>query len=144
MKRLLLLILLLPATICYADVGVVATKSGVVVAKEVYAGDVSDLNRQLSDRTAADPTLTFQTFTLPNSAFDATLVPLNQVSLRTAAADLLVNDPGAHSKFVRAVLLVMLDEINTIRATPGVNLTPRTVAQMRTAVQAKLNSGVAD
>lgn len=143
MIKKLLAVLLLAAATVNADIGVVGSKSGVVVAKEIYAGDNSKLSQALSARTAADPTLTFQTFTLPDASFDAVTVPLDQAPLRSGALSLL-NDPAPDSKFVRAVLLVILDEVNTIRTNPALGLAPRTAAQMRTAIQSKLNAGAAD
>jgi hypothetical protein len=63
-------------------------------------------------------------------------------TLRNQAINLLSNDIGANPKFVRAVLLVLLDEINVLRT--ALSLAQRTVAQAKTAVQNKINSGSAD
>jgi hypothetical protein len=66
---------------------------------------------------------------------DATL------TLRKRASDLLdkVNDSEA---LLRALVLVMVDEINILRAEHS--LADRTAAQVRTAIKNKLNSGDAD
>ena len=66
---------------------------------------------------------------------DATL------TLRKKASDLLdkVNDSEA---LLRALVLVMVDEINILRAEHS--LADRTAVQVRTAIKNKLNSGDAD
>lgn len=61
---------------------------------------------------------------------------------RATAVTELLNDTSGNAKFIRAVLLVILDEINVIRA--QLSLTARTVAQLKTAIQSKINSGSAD
>lgn len=61
---------------------------------------------------------------------------------RTAAINDLLTDPSPLSKLDRAILLVVLDEVNVIRT--QLALASRTVAQFKTAVQTKLNSGAAD
>lgn len=43
---------------------------------------------------------------------------------------------------VRAVMLVLLDEVNLLRTAAG--LTPRTAAQMKTAINTKITNGSAD
>lgn len=136
--------LLMVVTIAHADIGVVVTKSGTVIEKDVYAGDTSGVSSLLIARQAADPTLSFQTYTLPDPAFDSTVMPPNQTQLRNDAANELNADFSGNAKFIRAVLLVILDEVNTIRTNPALNLTPRTAAQMKTAIQNKINSGAAD
>jgi hypothetical protein len=45
-------------------------------------------------------------------------------------------------RVVRAVALVLLDEVNALRSQLG--LTPRTVAQVKQAIAAKIDSGAAD
>lgn len=74
----------------------------------------------------------------------ATLPATRNTAERAKAIDQLATDISGGSKLTRAVLLVILDEINTIRTTAALNLTPRTVAQVKTAIQAKINSGSAD
>ena len=56
---------LLPVTL-YADVGVIVKRTGVVVGKEVYAGDCSKLISSLASRHSSDSSLTFQQFDLTN------------------------------------------------------------------------------
>lgn len=65
-------------------------------------------------------------------------------NLRTSAVNSLISDTSPNSKFIRAVLLTILDEINVIRALLPGPPAPRTVAQLRNAVQAKINAGTAD
>lgn len=63
---------------------------------------------------------------------------------RTSAIDTLLNDPNANSKAFRAILLTLLDQINTIRAALPSPLVAITPAQAKAAVQAKINSGAPD
>jgi len=73
------------------------------------------------------------------------LTPAEIVALfRAQAIDLVNVDPTPPSKFVRAVLLTILDEINVIRALLPGPPAPRTVTQMKNAIAAKINAGVAD
>ena len=53
-----------------------------------------------------------------------------------------LNDSDASNKLLCAVILVLLDEINTLRTAVG--LSTRTVNQVKTAVINKLNAGDAD
>src|SRR5580765_7178420 len=48
--------------------------------------------------------------------YDAALVVVDQIPGRASAITLLNTDTSPDSKFIRAVLLVILDEINVIRA----------------------------
>lgn len=165
MKKLLA-VLLFAVSVANADLGVVVSQSGTVIAKEVYAGDTSGVATALSSRQQADPTLTFVTYSLPDSAFTAVVVPVNQVQFRNDAISLLLNDPSANPKTMRAILLVIRDEINLLRqrdrdrsvdvaaATTLADLKARwalrpslddrTSAQGKAAVQARLSSGEAD
>lgn len=61
---------------------------------------------------------------------------------RRAATIALLN--GGDQMISRAMLLVLLDEINTIRGLLVPSQTARTLAQMKTAITNKINSGVAD
>lgn len=63
---------------------------------------------------------------------------------RTDAITQLSTDPSGISKLNRAILLTLLDQLNTIRAALPIPLSAITPAQARAAVQAKINSGVAD
>lgn len=65
-------------------------------------------------------------------------------SARNGAIAQLLSDSGSSAKFMRAMLLVILDEINTIRSLLPVPPAPRTANQFKTAVQAKINSGASD
>lgn len=59
-----------------------------------------------------------------------------------AKAILTVADSVAERKLLKALLLLVLDQHNEDRARHG--LAPRTVAQLRTALAAKLDAGEAD
>jgi len=63
---------------------------------------------------------------------------------RAAAITELLSDTSPNAKFIRAVLLVILDEINVIRALLPGPPAARTIAQLKTAVQNKINAGTAD
>ncbi len=76
-------------------------------------------------------------FDWSDSAFDSWF----NVSQRTDALSRL-NSPDGFAKLVRACALVLLDEVNTLRTNAG--LATRTAAQMKTAIQNKLNGGTAD
>jgi hypothetical protein len=80
-------------------------------------------------------------------------LPLNDLPPETAAqvtADLrslgqaLLSDPAGAQKLQRAVLLALLDQLNTLRAALPAPLPAVTVAQARAAVIAKITSGAAD
>lgn len=64
------------------------------------------------------------------------------VTLRDRAVNLLDLDPNSPQKLLRALALVTLDEINILRT--AASLTPRTVAQLKTAIRGKLTAGDAD
>jgi hypothetical protein len=55
-----------------------------------------------------------------------------------------VNGGFGNAELQRAILLTILDQLNTIRAALPTPLSAITPAQARTAVQNKLNSGAAD
>ncbi len=61
-----------------------------------------------------------------------------------AGAIVQLGDPSSQSKFIRAVLLTILDELNTIRALLVPAQAARTPAQMKNAIQAKITGGTAD
>ena len=63
---------------------------------------------------------------------------------RADAITALLSDPSHNAKFIRAVLLTILDEINTIRALLVPAQAARTPTQMRNAIQNKINSGASD
>lgn len=59
-------------------------------------------------------------------------------------AQQLASDNAAQNKLLRALLMVLLDEINTLRGALPAPLVNRTPAQLRTAIATKLSSGAAD
>ena len=61
-----------------------------------------------------------------------------------AAAVARLADPDTDPKLIRALALVLLDEVNTIRALLVPAQGARTIAQLRTAIQGKINAGTAD
>lgn len=63
-------------------------------------------------------------------------------ALRSWALTDLLTSKDSKAVLMRAILLVVLDEVNVIRTQLG--LQARTAAQFRTAVQNKINSGAAD
>lgn len=46
--------------------------------------------------------------------------------------------------FIRAAILVIMDEINILRANPTTTYAPRNATQLRAAIRAKIDSGDAD
>lgn len=67
-----------------------------------------------------------------------------QVQQNRTVAQPLLSDTAADHALLRAVVLVLVDEINFLRAAVMPALAARTPAQARTAILAKLNSGAAD
>jgi hypothetical protein len=63
---------------------------------------------------------------------------------RTGASDRFVSGIDLEAKALRALALIVLDEINTIRTNAALGLAPRTLAQLKTAFTNKLNAGSAD
>lgn len=63
---------------------------------------------------------------------------------RTQAIGELTSGTQPLTKLQRAILLVILDEINVIRGLLVPSQIARTAVQFRNAVQAKINSGAAD
>ena len=76
------------------------------------------------------------------------LIPPTTSQMLTAAkaqaSQAVITGPDAVSELQRAILLTILDQINTIRAALPTPLSAITPAQAKTAVQNKLNSGAAD
>lgn len=73
----------------------------------------------------------------------------SQATLRDIARNFLLNDPRPEMKALRAVVLVLVDELNLLRAnvsnTPaGSPMPARTSAQALTAITNKLTAGSAD
>lgn len=69
---------------------------------------------------------------------------LNLAAERLGAFANLVNGTDPNNKLMRAILLVILDEINVIRGLLAPSQSARTVVQMKNAIQNKLTSGTAD
>ncbi len=65
-------------------------------------------------------------------------------ALRERAREFLVNDPRPEMKALRALALVMRDEINLMRQDPTSVLPTRTTAQLLNAMVAKIIDGSAD
>lgn len=63
---------------------------------------------------------------------------------RTSAATIFMTDTSAAGKILRATILVLLDEINILRAASVPSLPARTIAQARTAIQNKIDGGTVD
>lgn len=114
----------------------------VVRDKQAYGGDETKADAQIATFLALHSGWTVQE--VSQGVFDSTPVVFDQVVPRSEAINLLNLDGSASSKFVRAVLLVILDEVNVIRALLPGPPAPRTANQLKTAIQNKLNSGVAD
>lgn len=114
----------------------------VIRDKQAFTGDDTKADGLVATYLSARPGWTAQE--VDATAFDAAVVVTDQTGSRTDAIALLLNSNASDAKFIRAVLLVILDEINVIRALLPGPPASRTVAQMRTAIQSKINSGVAD
>jgi hypothetical protein len=65
-------------------------------------------------------------------------------AVRAQASTSITGGAESVSELQRAVLLTILDQLNTIRAALPTPLSAITPAQAKTAVQAKINSGAAD
>jgi hypothetical protein len=66
------------------------------------------------------------------------------VTRRRSGAKDLLGAAVADGQLIRAVVLVILDEINVIRTNALLSLVPRTATQVRTAIANKLDAGSAD
>src|SRR3954469_10785963 len=90
----------------------------------------------------------FQKWATAGNTTDPADPPLDaaaiQADQRVGAVTQMNADASANSKFIRAVLLVILDEVNVIRGNFAPALAARTPAQLKTAIQNKINSGAAD
>lgn len=114
----------------------------VVREKRVYTGDDAKADAEVTAFLALHPGWTTQE--VNQATFDATVTIVDPTPSRNAAAAQLLTGISDQNKLDRAVLLVILDEINTIRALPSLAQSPRTAAQLKTAIQNKLTSGAAD
>lgn len=141
MKKFLLLPVLMMTSIVHADS--CDTSSLLQQIRPGASWNVSGTTITWLDNVQVQPTPTEMQTAL--TACQAALTPSGILSAqRTGAVNELTNDPTANAKFIRAVFLVELDEINLIRSLLVPSQTPRTVAQFKTAVQNKINSGSAD
>lgn len=75
---------------------------------------------------------------------DAAQVAWQNLQDRSAASTIFMVDTSSSAKVLRATILVLLDEINILRAASVPSLSARTVAQARTAIQAKIDGGTVD
>lgn len=117
-------------------------QGSIIRDKQVFAGDDS-----LADSLIATYLLAHTGWTsleVDQAAFDIATVVSDPAPLRTQAISELLTDGSPNAKFIRAVLLVILDEINVIRALLPGPPSPRTVTQLKNAVQAKITSGASD
>jgi hypothetical protein len=72
----------------------------------------------------------------------AVIAAAKNLTDRTGASDRFVSGIDLEAKALRALALVVLDEINVLRVAGA--LAPRTMAQLKTAFTAKLTAGLAD
>lgn len=114
----------------------------IIREKQIFSGDDTKADGLVSAFLSAHPGWTVQEVDQPT--FDATAVVLDNGPTRNEALTILAAGITGDAKLMRAILLVILDEINTIRTLPALNQTPRTITQMRTAIQSKINSGASD
>ncbi len=89
----------------------------------------------------------YQAFLLWNAAQQPPLdvsdqPPADQTAALRSTAVTLLASPDSQPKLLRALMLVVLDEINALRANAG--LTARTMNQLKTAIVNKINAGSAD
>jgi hypothetical protein len=75
--------------------------------------------------------------------FSAALVDAN-LAQRDLARIFLLNDPRPEMKALRALALVVLDEINLVRQNPTAVLAARTAPQLLNAMVTKITDGSAD
>lgn len=115
---------------------------GIVRDKSAFSGDESKADGLVASYLVARPGWTAQESDKPT--FEAAVIVVDPSLSRNDAVTNLVTGTGADAKLMRAILLVILDEINTIRQLPSLAQASRTVNQLRTAVQNKINSGAAD
>jgi hypothetical protein len=75
---------------------------------------------------------------------DAAQLAWQNLQDRAAAKAVFASNTDAAAKILRATALVLLDQVNTIRAALPTPLPAITVAQARTAIQNKIDNGAAD
>lgn len=102
-------------------------------------GDVNtvriDYDSSATNTQKTNAQSTLQSFDWSQSAEDSWLLTQQRTQ---AVSDL----SSANQKLIRALMLAVLDEINTLRTAAG--LSARTATQVRTAIINKINSGAAD
>ena len=136
----------------------------VIREKHQYAGNDAAADALVTAYLASHPGWTAQE--VDSTTFAAAAVIPDQAPLRTEAVGLLNTSITGNAKLTRAVVLITMDEINNLRqwvmsfkaavaaATTLADLktrvaalsdTPdRTTAQLKTAVENKINAGTAD
>lgn len=110
-----------------AGIPIVTVRSNGAIPSVVYAANATAPQIAAGNALAAA--------WVPSTANDAA---------RSAAKALLANNGDGTYKLLRAVALVLLDEVNVLRAAMTPPLTARTAAQMIAALKAKVDSGAAD
>lgn len=144
----------------------IAKNGNVIVEKMGFGGDSAKIDALIQKYLTDHPGYTVEE--LNEATFTAATVdPALALAVdRAAAITELLSNASPHSKFVRAVLLVALDEINLLRArdvdrttdvaaattladlktrwAARAALAARTAAQLKTAVQNQINAGSAD
>lgn len=115
-----------------------------VVEKQAMEGDNTKIDAQVNQFKVLHPTWTVTE--TDQAGFDST--PMDSASVlasdRASAISSFLSDTSGNAKVLRAVMLVLLDEVNVIRALLSGPPAARTATQFRTAVQNKINSGAAD
>lgn len=86
---------------------------------------------------------TYNAFVLAHVPTPLTPAQILAVERAGAIGELLTGTQPL-TKLERAILLVILDEVNVIRALLPGPPAPRTITQFKNAVQAKINAGAAD
>lgn len=116
-------------------------QASVPAVKEVHIGrhgDSTTVTVEPSSQQAAAQSI-IDSFDWSEAAFNAWYI-----SKQREWASGFLDSPLPEYKLLRALMLVVLDEINTIRAALVPALPARTGAQLRTAIRNKLNAGNAD
>lgn len=104
---------------------------------------ITSLRSDLGKATTFISEVQYAAFLIANQPVP--LTPAQIIALfRAQAIDLLQVDTSPNSKFVRAILLTLLDEINLIRSLLPIAQVARTTVQLRNAISAKINAGTAD
>lgn len=117
--------------------------SGVsIIGKYKFSGDLTLADGIIASYLATHPGQT--AVEVDAATFAAAVITPDHTQPRVDAINELLVDFSGNAKFIRAVLLVILDEVNVIRGLLSPAQPARTVAQLRTAIQNKINAGSAD